>query len=251
MRITHTLQGIALLAALSSTSVLADGIRASLEMSQQSYKASDNVLVTVTLTNDANQPVKLLKWYTAADGVEESLFKVNADGLDRHYLGAHFKRPAPGKQDYIKLKSGESVSYQVELSSLYDMSSSGNYEISYDVSSLQLFSPNPGQQKKLARLGIEGIHSDPVSFYVEGREFKSGANKGKPGSGDGGTAPDGAAIPNRAIFWRDWTPPAPWRPTASNTSRATTTPQARCVMPPGLAVTTAAAGIASAVTSVP
>ncbi|MEL4422338.1 M35 family metallo-endopeptidase [Shewanella algae] len=197
MRITHTLQGIALLAALSSTSVLADGIRASLEMSQQSYKASDNVLVTVTLTNDANQPVKLLKWYTAADGVEESLFKVNADGLDRHYLGAHFKRPAPGKQDYIKLKSGESVSYQVELSSLYDMSSSGNYEISYDVSSLQLFSPNPGQQKKLARLGIEGIHSDPVSFYVEGREFKSGANKGKPGSGDGGTAPDGISFTGR------------------------------------------------------
>ncbi len=116
-------------------------------MSQQSYKASDNVLVTVTLTNDANQPVKLLKWYTAADGVEESLFKVNADGLDRHYLGAHFKRPAPGKQDYIKLKSGESVSYQVELSSLYDMSSSGNYEISYDVSSLQLFSPTRANKR--------------------------------------------------------------------------------------------------------
>ncbi|GAB1103614.1 MAG: hypothetical protein Sw2LagTSB_15150 [Shewanella algae] len=41
-----------MLAALSSTSVLADGIRASLEMSQQSYKASDNVLVTVTLTKN-------------------------------------------------------------------------------------------------------------------------------------------------------------------------------------------------------
>jgi peptidyl-Lys metalloendopeptidase len=185
MNNSYKLQALTLAAALLSTSALADGIRASLEMSKQDFQANEDVTVTVTLTNDERVPVKILKWYTAADGVEESLFKVVADGQELTYLGAHYKRPAPTKNDYIKLKAGESVSYQVELSSMYDMSATGNYEVSYDVSSFQLFAPNPGQEKKLARLGIEGIQSDSVNFYLEGREFKGGAS-GKPGAGDGG-----------------------------------------------------------------
>jgi peptidyl-Lys metalloendopeptidase len=198
MNKTSKLSALTLALALCSTSALADGIRASLEMSKQDYQASEDVMVRVTLTNDEKVPVKILKWYTAADGVEESLFKVVVDGEERHYLGAHYKRPAPSKNDYIKLKSGESVSYDVELSSIYDMSETGNYDISYNVSSMQLFAPNPGQEKKLARLGIDGINSDEVNFYVEGREFKGGMSKGKPGTGDGGgTTPGGISFTGR------------------------------------------------------
>ncbi|MCH4293620.1 M35 family metallo-endopeptidase [Shewanella sp. 3B26] len=182
---------------LFSTSALADGIRASLEMSKQNYNANEDVTVRVTLTNDEKVPVKILKWYTAADGVEEALFKVSVNGEAKQYLGAHYKRPAPQSKDYIKLKSGESVSYEVELSSLYDLTEQGNYEIAYDVSSLQLFAPNPGQQNKLARLGIDGIHSDAVSFFHEGIEAKGGANKGKPGGGDGGGSVDGVSFSGR------------------------------------------------------
>lgn len=192
------LSAVALASSLMSYGALADGIAAKLQMSQNSYNDAQDVMVTVTLTNEEHVPVKVLKWYTAAEGVEESLFKVSADGEQRKYLGAHYKRQAPTHKDYIKLKAGESVSYDVELSSLYDMSATANYEISYNVSSLQLFSPNPGQAKKLARLGIEGIHSDSASFYLEGREFKGGNNKGKPGTGDGGgTTPDGISFTGR------------------------------------------------------
>lgn len=162
--------------AVISNSAYADGINATLEMSQPDYKSSDNIVVKVTLTNEEYVPVKLLKWYTPADGVEEALFKVTANGENRQYLGAHYKRQAPTKNDYIKLKAGESISYDVELSSLYDMSSTAEYEISYDVSYLQLFEPNPGQAKKLASLDIEGINSQPISFYLEGRAFKQDAN---------------------------------------------------------------------------
>lgn len=188
---------LSIAAGLLSTTALADGINAQLTMSQSEYMSSDDVIVNVTLTNEEHVPVKLLKWYTAAEGVEESLFKVTADGESRQYLGAHYKRQAPTKSDYIKLKAGESVSYDVELSSLYDMSSSATYEISYDVSSMQLFAPNPGQAKKLARLGIDGIHSESASFYLEGREYKSGTNKGKPGTGDGGGSVDGVSFSGR------------------------------------------------------
>lgn len=198
MNKTSRLSALTLALALCSTSALADGIRASIEMSKQDFQASEDVVVQVTLTNDEKVPVKILKWYTAVDGVEEPLFNVTVDGEERHYLGAHYKRPAPTKNDYIKLKSGESVSYDVELSSIYDMSKTGNYDISYNVSSMQLFAPNPGQEKKLARLGIEGIASNTVNFYLEGREFKDSANKGKPGTGDGdGTTPSDISFTGR------------------------------------------------------
>jgi peptidyl-Lys metalloendopeptidase len=167
-----TLQIIGLSAALLSTSALADGVRASLAMDQQTYASQQDVNVTLTFTNEENRTVKLLKWYTAQDGVEEALFKVMIDGEERHYLGAHYKRPAPTKKDYIKLKAGESVSYQVELSGLYDMSVTGNYEISYDISETQLM--EPGSVKSMsamgAKMGATKVETNSVNFYLEGRQ---------------------------------------------------------------------------------
>lgn len=167
-----TLHAIGLSAALLSTSALADGVRASLAMDQQAYASQQDVYVTLTLTNDENHTVKLLKWYTAQDGVEEALFKVVVDGEERHYLGAHYKRPAPAKQDYLKLKAGESVSYRVELSALYDMSQTGNYEISYDVSETQLMEPSAvkSMSAKGAKMGAIKVDTNSVNFYLEGRQ---------------------------------------------------------------------------------
>jgi peptidyl-Lys metalloendopeptidase len=174
-----TLGFIGLSAALLSTSVLADGVRASLEMDQQSYGSQQDVYVTLTFTNEENHSVNLLKWYTAEDGIEDALFKVVVDGEERHYLGAHYKRPAPSKKDYLRLKAGESISYKVELSGLYDMSATGNYEISYDVSETQLLGQNSSNVKSLSNLnapmttsqmGITKVDSNSVNFYLEGRQ---------------------------------------------------------------------------------
>lgn len=172
-----TLQIIGLSAALLSTSALADGIRASLAMDKQSYASQQDVYVTLTLTNEEPKAVKLLKWYTAADGVEEALFKVSVDGQAQPYLGAHYKRPAPTLKDYIKLKSGQSLSYKIELSSLYDMSQTGNYEISYDVSNLKLMGPGASKNNSLSpmnqSLSNEKVKTDKVNFYLEGRKIAS------------------------------------------------------------------------------
>jgi peptidyl-Lys metalloendopeptidase len=172
-----TLQIIGLSAALLSTSALADGIRASLAMDKQSYASQQDVYVTLTLTNEEPKAVKLLKWYTAANGVEEALFKVMVDGVERQYLGAHYKRPAPTLKDYIKLKSGESVSYKIELSALYDMSHTGNYEISYDVSNLKLLGEKYLKSNNLSpmsqSLSKGKVKTDSVNFYLEGRKIAS------------------------------------------------------------------------------
>lgn len=134
-----------------------------------------DVNATLTITNKGNGQQKLLGWYTDLD--EEHIFSVKRDGVEVDFYGPHYKRHAPVEKDFIKLKSGESLTKTFELSGLYDMSVTGSYEISYDVKSLHLFS-NKGQQKKIARLA-----SAPVNLWIDGIASKGGANKGKPGGG--------------------------------------------------------------------
>jgi len=143
-------------------------------------KENGEVNATLTITNNGNGQQKLLSWYT--DLEEENIFQVRRDGVEVEFFGPHYKRHAPVENDYIKLKSGESLSQTFELTSLYDMSEVGSYEITYDVHSLQLFS-NKGQQKKAERMEVEAMMSNTEVLYLDDVSFKGSANKGKPGGG--------------------------------------------------------------------
>ena len=135
-----------------------------------------NVNATLTITNNGNGQQKILGWYTNLE--EEHIFKVMRDGIQVDFFGPHYKRQAPVEKDFIKLKSGESLNQTFELTSLYDMSKAGNYEVTYDVTSFNLFS-NKGQQKK-----VEKLQSNAAYIYLNGFESKgTTANKGKPGGG--------------------------------------------------------------------
>ena len=111
------------------------GLTVDLKVAQSDFRASQDVLVTVTLTNRGKQPARILKWFTPADGVDESLFTVTRDGQPVAYTGAHVKRPAATSGDYLQLDPGASVSNVVNLADLYDFSGTGRYEITYNVAS--------------------------------------------------------------------------------------------------------------------
>jgi peptidyl-Lys metalloendopeptidase len=112
--------------------------------------------------------VRVLKWFTAAEGVEEPLFAVTRDGEPVAYLGAHYKRPAVTGKDYISLKAGQRISHTVNLAESYDLSQSGQYEVSYAVTSFQLF-----DQKANALKFRDSLTSDKISIRVEGRAAKA------------------------------------------------------------------------------
>jgi len=140
---------------------------------------NSNVNATLTITNNGNGQQKILGWYT--DLEEEHIFKVMRDGVEVDFFGRHYKRQAPVEKDFIKLKSGESLSKTFELTSLYDMNEAGNYEVTYNVTSFNLFN-NKGQQKK-----VEKLQSNAAYIYLDGFESKGAtANKGKPGGGASG-----------------------------------------------------------------
>lgn len=170
---------------LMSGSALAGDFAATIGMEQQQLAATDDVTVNLTITNTNKKPARILKWYTAEDGMKEALFAVSRDGKPLHYLGAHFKRPAPTAADYITLKAGESVNWQVDLSAFYDMTKSGNYNITFDVESLNLFDDlSNGSKNRLVghdvvdANDVAHLESNTVSVWIEGRE--SGNKIAKP-----------------------------------------------------------------------
>jgi peptidyl-Lys metalloendopeptidase len=189
--------GIATMAVALSVSVQAatsNGVVVSISPQKHTLTKSDDVIVNVTLTNTSASPQYVLKWHTPFGEIEESLFAVTRDGLKVPYLGAHYKRPAPTTADYYLLKPGASYSMKVELSSMYDMSITGDYQISYDAKSLALFSAElSGKGIGAVQREIGEIKSAPVTVWIDGAlprgtESKAGtidAMKAAAGGGNG------------------------------------------------------------------
>ena len=138
----------------------------------------DDVVVKVTFTNASSRPQYILKARTPFNGIEEALFDIRRDGQPVPYLGAHIKRAAPTKADYFVLKPGASHTVKVELSGLYDMSVSGDYQISYKTASPQLFLDVPesnGRAGAAAAADRDSASADnalisaPASVWIDGR----------------------------------------------------------------------------------
>jgi len=127
------------------------GVTVEISPDRQSLGPSDDVLVTVKLSNHSATMQYLLSWQTPLAGVQAPLFEVTRDGQKLAYLGIQAKRRAAAAGDYIALAPGASRSARVELSTLYDMSVTGAYSLRYRQDSLQLFSA-PGVMHAVATL---------------------------------------------------------------------------------------------------
>jgi peptidyl-Lys metalloendopeptidase len=109
--------------------------------------------VTVTMRNQGQARVQMLRWALPDTELEESLFDVKRDGQPVQYLGAHFKRGPARAEDYVHLKPGESLTRTVDLSLFYDLSKTGTYSISVD---------SKGLKSNTVELFLEGRKSGPV-----------------------------------------------------------------------------------------
>ncbi|MDF2176633.1 M35 family metallo-endopeptidase [Aliiglaciecola sp. CAU 1673] len=153
-----------------------------------------NVTATLQITNTGKGTQKLLSWY--ADLEEEAIFEVKRNGETVSFFGPHYKRPAPEDKDFIKLKSGETISRTFELSGLYDLSEAGTYEIAYQVKSFNLFDANNGQIKKQQRQ-VEALNSNAVTLWLDGISTKGSGNGKGPGGGGSGDCVGGTCFTGR------------------------------------------------------
>ncbi|MFM8320547.1 MAG: M35 family metallo-endopeptidase [Chloroflexota bacterium] len=136
-----------------------------LSAGQAEFSAAEDVVVQVTISNPTNHTIRVLKWFTPLDDVEEPLFKVARDGQPVQYLGAIYKRPAPTGADYVSLKAGESLSASVSLAQYYDLSQSGSYSVAFDVKAANLSS----EKSEGRGQPVETLTSAPIELKIEGR----------------------------------------------------------------------------------
>jgi peptidyl-Lys metalloendopeptidase len=150
----------------STGSAANTGASVTLSADQIVFTADQSVMVQVTISNPTGKPVKVLKWFTPVEDVEEPLFAVSVDGAPVSYVGALYKRPAPAAADYVTLKAGESFTRVVDLAAYYDLSVSGTYTVRYDVASSNLSSEKGEGFAKNA----ERLVSNELALTIEGRQ---------------------------------------------------------------------------------
>lgn len=144
-----------------------DGPVVTLESAQAEFKSSQDVLITVTYTNPTGHSVRILQWFTPVNGLEEPVFQIKRDGEPVAYTGAIYKRPPATGSDYITLKSGESISYEVNLGDYYDLSGNGQYDIFYFADDAFLFNEKGGDLD-----AEDALLSNVLSLKVAGRNPK-------------------------------------------------------------------------------
>ena len=103
------------------------------------FDSGEVINLEVYISNPNNHAIKVLKWFTPIDGITRSLCSVLREVQPVDYLGILIKSNPPTEQDYVVLEAGESVTSELDLSIYYDLSISGNYEVIYDVTSIQLY----------------------------------------------------------------------------------------------------------------
>ena len=154
-----------------------------LKLNSQQYKAKDQQDLKFTLTNNSNERVSVLKWQTPLEGIKNDMFWVKRQEEVAVYLGKLVKRSAPGTHDYITLNPKESVSTNIDISEVYDISKSGNYTIEFDSRVLDVGTEEPhtlsARLDDKAEPKIERLRSKVVDFdLLEDRDAKQSKGGG-------------------------------------------------------------------------
>ena len=103
----HRSRLLALLLAVATTgSASAAGLRADARSRPRLARRSDDVVATVTITNDSARPMLLPRWQVPGARLEADLFSVTRDGKPVDYLGILVKRPAPRPADFVAIAPG-------------------------------------------------------------------------------------------------------------------------------------------------
>lgn len=104
-------------------------VHCSLQAPAQS-RAGEPVLLTMTLRNDGEAALQVLRWNTAFEGAWFGPWvKVRRDGRALPYQGPQMKRGEPDPAHYVDLPARGQRSASLDLGLVYDLGKPGLYEI--------------------------------------------------------------------------------------------------------------------------
>ncbi|HJX28755.1 MAG TPA: M35 family metallo-endopeptidase [Thermoanaerobaculia bacterium] len=155
---------LALLVGATAASAATRSLSSEIRAEKPSVSATDDVFVHFTLRNESSEDLYVLSWQTPLRGVQEHIFEVRRNGQPVDYIGRLYKWATPTAQDFIRIPAGKSVSTRVELSSVYDISRSGEYTIQYRVPVREALRATGS---KVAAAAVGDIESNAVVLGVE------------------------------------------------------------------------------------
>jgi peptidyl-Lys metalloendopeptidase len=137
----------------------------------QVKKEKPHVRLTFTLTNNTEETVKVLKWFTPFEGIRGNIFLVQLDNKTVTYRGRLVKRGDPRPEDFLVIEAGQSISTVVDLSSAYDLTNKGTYSVEYKSPKHSIIL-RKGQKQPTTRsaLGRINIPSNKVTFQITNLE---------------------------------------------------------------------------------
>lgn len=137
--------------------------------------------VDFRVTNNSAQVLKVPYWQLPSSTPEGKLFQVVGNGRVATYLGPVIKRPAPTDADMVSFQPYETKVFKVNLAESYDMSAGGAYSVSFD-SVLNGARTAGGKQVSGANGRMAGLHSAPVTLFVDGAAARKSQAKGNVGA---------------------------------------------------------------------
>lgn len=107
-----------------------EGLTYQLSM-QDDHVTENEIVVTFTLANTSPKDLWVLTWYTPLEGIKGKIFTMTCNGVEIPYEGRMVKRAAPLEEDYILIKSGETVSAANDLATVFHLSESGTCTVNF------------------------------------------------------------------------------------------------------------------------
>src|SRR3954464_2109925 len=94
------------------------------------YDSAEPVRLRFELTNDGDEDLYVLKWYTPLEGLNSDCLTVLRNGKTKvPYDGPMVKRGNPGPDDYLLIPAGKTVTAAVDVSESYPVSKPANYQV--------------------------------------------------------------------------------------------------------------------------
>ena len=95
-------------------------------------KTLSDVKCSFDYTNNAQEDYYLLKRNTPLEGLISPCITISREGNPLEYEGIIVHRDAPNQEDFVLVKSGETVSASVKLNDAFIFNSDGHYTIAYN-----------------------------------------------------------------------------------------------------------------------
>ena len=124
------ISALGLIAVMFTLPACGQQLRARLELAG-TIQSSGEFQVRFTLTNEAKQPVQVLRWNTPLEGFRSQLFEVICHGRQALYRGPMVKRVRPSEQDYETVLPGRSLDVTLDLAQAYDLGQGGDCEVTW------------------------------------------------------------------------------------------------------------------------